>query len=351
MNRVGKGLVLRSKAVFRKGTFKCLKSDVNRMMFGASVAKCRRMLASPSCCNRVMAVACPLMKGCKVGLRSVRSGGSRMGKFVIERGDGSPGGFEYRVSLSACLGRGGIVKLRNVSAETLAGVLEGGKAVGNVVALRGTSLRSMGSGLRTFAGARTMEAMAEGRVRRVGNRNTGITIVSFKIGRGVLESFIGESYSVAMFPTAAGPRRVLKVGPSLVFLSGKPKSPRSLRSIVRGVGRLVKGGPVMKVYLKRRLLTLALNKGASGLGFKRENKGRPIGSLRRGGVFVASRGRNCCMSRVPRGVRMARVGLGSGAMRKVERGRLPVCDIRCRPRTYPKPGSGSCVFSGFLRLM
>lgn len=69
---VGTFLVLRSKAIFANADVNSAHRVVDRVMFGASVAKCLRMLASPSCTKRTIIVACPLVKGCKVA-PSVRS--------------------------------------------------------------------------------------------------------------------------------------------------------------------------------------------------------------------------------------------------------------------------------------
>lgn len=69
---VGTFLVLRSNGMFAKADVNSAERIVDRVMFGASVAKCLRMLASPSCTKRTIMVACPLVKGCKVA-PSVRS--------------------------------------------------------------------------------------------------------------------------------------------------------------------------------------------------------------------------------------------------------------------------------------
>lgn len=159
---------------------------------------------------------------------------------------------------------------------------------------------------------------------------------------------------MAIIPCSAATRRVVGVRPSKLFLSGKPKGPRSMAPIVGIIGRLGNGLPVFKVYLNRRVVSLTLNTGAFGVGFNRENNGRPIVGLRANGVRVASRGRSCTISysslnKARLGV--ARGGLLSGATRNIRDVRGGVFSIRCRPRDTPNPRSDRCLFSGFVSLV
>lgn len=66
-------LCLRSKAVFCKHTYNTRNATANRIYFGASLRNCFRIVASPDCTNRVMAVACPRVNGCNVSRASIRS--------------------------------------------------------------------------------------------------------------------------------------------------------------------------------------------------------------------------------------------------------------------------------------
>lgn len=77
-------LILSSKDVFRNFSFNFSGTITNRIIFGATVANCPRDLASPSCTKRLVILACPLIKGCKIPPFSVRRG--NLPAFVRDRG-------------------------------------------------------------------------------------------------------------------------------------------------------------------------------------------------------------------------------------------------------------------------
>lgn len=76
-------LVLSSKDHFPNGSFNCRGPMTNRIIFGATVANCPRDLASPSCTKRLVALACPLINGCKMPPFAVRPG--NLTAFVRDR--------------------------------------------------------------------------------------------------------------------------------------------------------------------------------------------------------------------------------------------------------------------------
>lgn len=274
----------------------------------------------------------------------------------MERLSHVPDGFHYRNAVRSFLRGGSVPKITNVSAHTLAGVLERGNAVGKVVAAgRGCGLSRVVPGLGTCAANGIISGIAYARGGILGNRKGEITLVSFNTGGGVTGSLGRENYRIAVCPTRAATRRVLNSGPSKVVLSGKPKSPGRYMSVVGRVGGLCSDGiPVFTVYLKRRLVTLTANTSARGVGCKRENKGRPIGSLTANHICVSSRGRKCIISASglsPGITRPTFVGIGSNAGRKLGCIGGGVFAIRFRPRTYPKPRSSTCLFSHFVGVV
>lgn len=347
-------MYLTSKRVFRKGHFNTNNSIYNRLIFAAKVYKCVRALASPDCCKRVILRAFPLVNGCNFVTRSTRDTGPCLATCVIHRGYGGPSGFEYNRALSGCLGSGGVPKVCSISAHRVAGVVERDNIVGTVVYSSPEGFS--GRGIRECEMDKTIRTIATGAPLPITYRGPGcgIILLSCNGGRGVIHRLIGHNYGITIIPDNAGTSSILGLGPSNVVLSGKPKSPDSGTSYVGRLGGLVKGGPVFKVYLKRRLLTLTVNTGAAGLGCNREKMGRPIGYVRANEACVSSRGRNCTIlgSRV-RGYNnvVDCVGTGSNAGRNTSCPGGGTFSIRFRPRTYDNPRSAEFLFGGFVGVV
>lgn len=274
----------------------------------------------------------------------------------MERLSHVPDGFHYRKDVRSFLAGRSVPKVTKVSAHTLAGVLHRGKAVGKVVAAgRGCGLSRVLPGLGRCAAKGIISGIAYDRGGMLGKDKGGITLVSFNTGGGVTGSLGTHNYRIAVCPTRASTRRVLKTGPSNVVLDGKPKSPGRYATVVRRLGGLCTDSmPVFTVYLNRRLVTLTGKTSARGVGCKRHNKGRPIGSLSANHICVSSRGRKCIMSASalsPGITGPTFIGIGSKAGRNLRCIKGGVFAIRFRPRTYPKPRSSSCLFSHFVRVV
>lgn len=337
----------------RKATENSFGRATYRVIFGASVAKCIRVLASPSCTKRKIIVACPVVNGCKVDQRSFRDRELRPDTFVIRRLDSSPSGFEYASAVRGLLGRCGVPYVSNISAHTIMGGLHRDKAVHNMLASSVNSERELVSIVGSFHRVSLINDIATGRAGMCNRRgaNTRVTLVSFKAGQGVVGGLIGEGYVMAICPSFASTSRVVGASPSNVVLSGNPNSPSRYISVVGRVGGLCSCNvPAFTVYLNRRLVTLTGNNRAREVGCNRENTGRPIGFLGRSEACLSSRGRNCVMGngKLPSGTRVGYMGMGSGAIRKVICRKGPIFAIRFRPRTGTNPHSATFLFSEFL---
>lgn len=122
---------------------------MGRVIFGASVINCRRVISSPSCASRVIYVACPLVNGCNVASRSCRAGILAVNKLVIERCGSLPSGFECAGALSRILRRCGVPNVDKISAEGVAHVVHSRNDRGIVVATTSAPLRRTVRGVGT----------------------------------------------------------------------------------------------------------------------------------------------------------------------------------------------------------